>query len=245
MMEIIKLSKSSDSSRREALFDGKSASEETRNDGLDECSRTMQSEDSTQIITKIAPAVKTAGRYNIFINDKFSFSLDESQLVKLGLKKGQEIAAETLDEYRSESDFGKNYIRAVDLISRRIRSEREIRGYAFQKSWTKENLEKVIERLYERGYLNDEKFAESFVRSRANLRNFSTRKMKMELMKKGIRSDIIEKVLSESDDFDETESLKKLIQKKRGHYDDERKLIAYLARQGFSYDKIKSALESE
>jgi len=158
------------------------------------------------------------------------------------LKKGQEIDTETLTEYKSESDFGKNYIRAVDLISRRLRSEREIRDYAFKKQWVKENTEKVIERLHERGYLNDEKFAESFVRSRANLRNFSQRKMELELMKKGIAKDIIKKVLSESDEFDESAALKKLTAKKRNNYDDERKLIAYLARQGFNYDDIKSAL---
>jgi len=197
------------------------------------------------IITKIASAVKTAGRYNVFVDDKYSLSLDEIQLVKLGLKKGDEISEEKLAELKGESDFGKNYIRAVDLISRRLRSEKEIRDYAWRKQWSKENLGKVIARLHERGYLNDEKFAESFVRSRANLRNFSKRKMKMELMKKGIKSDIIEKVLNESEDFDENQALKNLITKKRGHYETEQKLIAYLARQGFSYDKIKMALDEE
>lgn len=209
---------------------------------VSDCDNDETTGDSMQKVTRIAPAVKTAGRYNVFVNDKFSFSLDESQLVRLGLKKGQEIDTETLTEYKSESDFGKNYIRAVDLISRRLRSEREIRDYAFKKQWVKENTEKVIERLHERGYLNDEKFAESFVRSRANLRNFSQRKMELELMKKGIAKDIIKKVLSESDEFDESAALKKLTAKKRNNYDDERKLIAYLARQGFNYDDIKSAL---
>ncbi|MCL2037431.1 RecX family transcriptional regulator [Candidatus Saccharibacteria bacterium] len=196
-------------------------------------------------ISKIAPAVKTAGRYNVFVDDKYSFSLDETQLVKIGLKKGDEISEDKLDELKGESDFGKNYVAAVDLISRRIRSEKEIHDYAWRKQWSKKNLEKVIERLYERSYLNDEKFAESFVRSRASLRNFSTRKMKMELMKKGIKSEIIEKVLNESEEFDEDQALKNLIAKKRKNYENEQKLIAYLARQGFSYDKIKAALNED
>lgn len=193
-------------------------------------------------ITKISAAVKTPGRYNVFVDEKFSFSLDEVQLVKLGLKKGDEFSEEQLSKLKNESDFGKNYIRAVDLISRRLRSEREIRDYAFRKNWSKENLEKVIARLYERGYLNDEKFAESFVRSRANTRSFSTRRMKMELAKKGIRSEIVERILTESEDFDENSALKKLIVKKQNRYENDQKLIAYLARQGFRYDDIKSAL---
>jgi regulatory protein len=194
-------------------------------------------------ITKIVPAVKTLGRYNVFVDEKYSFSLDETQLVKIGLRKGDDISEEELARLKGESDFGKNYIRAVDLVSRRLRSEREIRDYAFRKQWSKENLEKVIERLYERDYLNDEKFAESFVRSRATLRNFSKRKMELELMKKGINKEIIAKILDDSEDFDENQALKNLVAKKRKNYENEQKLIAYLARQGFSYDKIKAAIE--
>lgn len=193
-------------------------------------------------ITKISPAVKTEGRYNVFVDNEFSFSLDETQLVTLGLKKGDAIDELQLLELKNESDFGKNYIRAVDLISRRLRSEREIRDYARRKQWTEDNTERVIDRLCERGYLNDERFAESFVRSRANTRNFSATRMKVELQKKGVKPDIITNMLAESDDYDEMAALRKMIAKKINKYDDERKLVAYLARQGFKYDDIKSAL---
>lgn len=193
-------------------------------------------------ITKISPAVKTEGRYNVFVDNEFSFSLDETQLVTLGLKKGDAIDELQLSELKNESDFGKNYIRAVDLISRRLRSEREIRDYARRKQWTEDNTERVIDRLCERGYLNDERFAESFVRSRANTRNFSAKRMKVELQKKGVKPDTITNILAESDDYDEMAALRKMIAKKINKYDDERKLVAYLARQGFKYDDIKSAL---
>ena len=196
-------------------------------------------------ITKISPAIKTEGRYNIYVDDKYSFSLDEVQLASLNLKKNDEIDAEQLDQLKSESDFGKNYVRALDLISRRPRSQREIRDYAFRKQWTKSNTERVIERLLERGYLDDAKFAEIFARSRANLRNYSTKRMKLELRKKGIASDIVDQVLTDSENFDENAALKNLIAKKRNRYDNEQKLIAYLARQGFSYDKIRDALSSD
>ena len=193
-------------------------------------------------ITKISPAIKTEGRYNVFVDNEFSFSLDETQLVTLGLKKGDAIDELQLLELKNESDFGKNYIRAVDLISRRLRSEREIRDYARRKQWTEDNTERVIDRLCERGYLNDERFAESFVRSRANTRNFSATRMKVELQKKGVKPDIITNILAESEDYDEMEALLLMFAKKINKYDDERKLVAYLARQGFKYDDIKSAL---
>ncbi len=194
------------------------------------------------IITKISPAVKTPGRYNVFVDGQFSFSLDETQLVSLGFKKDDEIDQAKLTTLKNESDFGKNYIRAVDLISRRLRSEKELRDYAWRKQWTPDNTDRVIGRLRDRGYLNDERFAEGFVRSRANTRNFSAKRMKVELQKKGIKPEIIATVMAASNDYNESTALNTLIIKKRNKYDDERKLIAYLARQGFRYDDIKTAL---
>ena len=194
------------------------------------------------IITKISPAVKTPGRYNVFVDGQFSFSLDETQLVSLGFKKDDEIDQAKLTTLKNESDFGNNYIRAVDLISRRLRSEKELRDYAWRKQWTPDNTDRVIGRLRDRGYLNDERFAEGFVRSRANTRNFSAKRMKVELQKKGIKPEIIATVMAASNDYNESTALNTLIIKKRNKYDDERKLIAYLARQGFRYDDIKTAL---
>jgi Uncharacterized protein conserved in bacteria len=194
------------------------------------------------LITKISRAVKTKGRYNVFVDEKYAFSLDELQLVKLGIRKGQEVSEQEITELENESCFGKNYVRALDLISRRLRSEREIRDYAFRKQWSKDSIEKVVERLYEHGYLDDEKFARAFVRSRAVLKSNSKKQLQLALRKKGVKSEVIDMAISDSTEYSEKEALEKLIAKKAAHYDDERKLIAYLARQGFKYDDIKSAL---
>ena len=193
-------------------------------------------------ITKITKAVKTAGRYNVFIDQEFAFSLDEAQLVQLGLTKGQSLSPPEVAELKNESDFGKNYLRALDLISRRLRSEREIRDYAFRKRWDKANTERVIERLYAHGYLDDAKFARAFVRSRAALGNNSQRQLELALRRKGISQELIAAAIAGCEDYSETDSLKKLIAKKRSRYPDQTKLIAYLVRQGFSYDDVKQAL---
>ena len=191
-------------------------------------------------ISKVSPAVKTAGRYNIYVDGKYSFSLDELQLVQNGLHSGLEISEAQLEQLKSESDFGKNYIRAVDLISRRLRSEREIRDYAFRKQWTKSNTERVIERLKTRGYLNDQRFAELFFSSRHQSGRYSLKRIRLDLVKKGISSDIIDDLCRTNGD---SAALLKLIKKRINKYDDENKLIAYLARNGFRYDDIKAALD--
>lgn len=195
-------------------------------------------------ITKVAPATRTAGRYNIFVDGHYSFSLDEFQLVQYSLHSGQEIDETKLAELQAESDFGKNYIRAVDLISRRLRSEREIRDYARRKQWGRDNTERVIARLYDRGYLNDLVFAQAFVRSRQSSRKYSRRRIKRDLVNKGISHRIIQQVLDEEAGMaDDNDALTNLVAKKYHRYDDINKFKAYLARAGFRYDDINKAIE--
>lgn len=193
-------------------------------------------------ITKIAPAAKTPGRYNIFVDGQYSFSLDELQLVQAGLHSELDIDDEQLAKFRNESEFGKNYIRAIDLISRRLRSEKEIRDYARRKSWTTDNTERVIERLKARGYLNDKVFAESFVRARQNAGKYSRRRIELDLRRKGIADSIVKEVLH--DEVSDTDALRKLIAKRVKRYDDPTKLKAYLLRAGFNYDDINREIDA-
>ncbi len=101
--------------------------------------------------------------------------------------------------------------------------------------------EKVLSRLIERGYIDDQKFAEYYVENRFVKKGVSTRRLKNELIAKGIKKEVIEEVISSSDRTESSE-IQKLILKKRQKYNDE-KLLSYLVRQGFPYDLAKSAIE--
>ena len=76
-------------------------------------------------ITDIRQAVKNENRVNIFVNKKYSFSLDVTQLVDLKLKVGAKISEEELAEYKKLSEFGKLYQRTLEWVLVRPRSEKE------------------------------------------------------------------------------------------------------------------------
>lgn len=97
----------------------------------------------------------------------------------------------------------------------------------------------IVERLVERGYVDDVKFARYYVENRFVKKGVSHKRLKMELMKKGISQEIIDEALSERNDEEE---ILKIIAKKRTKYTDE-KLVAYLCRQGFSYDLARDLVE--
>ena len=88
-------------------------------------------------ITDIKQGVKNSNRANIFINDKYAFSLDISQVVDFRLKKGEEISAEQLEEYKKASEFGKLYQRTLEWVLTRPRSVRETSDYLFKKTFEK------------------------------------------------------------------------------------------------------------
>jgi SOS response regulatory protein OraA/RecX len=64
----------------------------------------------------------------------------------------------------------------------------------------------------------------------------------LELQQKHVSSDVINQVLAE-DETDERASLRELVAKKQARYPDRQKFMQYLARQGFSFDDIKSVLD--
>lgn len=206
-------------------------------------------------ITAISAQKRDSNRVNVYVEGKYRFSLDDYQLVDLGVKVGNDYGEEQLIGLENESRFGKAYARTLEYCLLRPHSQREIEDYLRRK--TKPKLDKnsrlrpgitpdiarrVVDRLIQKGYINDEKFARFWVENRFVNKGISTRKLRAELYKKGVSSKLIETVLDESERNDENE-IEKIIEKKRSRYTDESKLIAYLARQGFDYDDIKNAIK--
>ena len=101
----------------------------------------------------------------------------------------------------------------------------------------------VLQRLDNHGYLDDEHFAKLWVENRNVSKGVSQKKLRNELLQKGIAAHIIDKVLSNTSRSDEDE-LKKVVAKKRNRYTDEQKFIQYLLRQGFNYSDILDELSS-
>lgn len=197
------------------------------------------------VITSIKQQAKRADRYSIFVDGKYSFSLSEDELVARGLHSGQELSPQEVKGYKKLSEVDKIYNLALNLIARRPRSRKELQDYLKRKKLDEQESNSIIARLENNGLLNDQDFAKRWVENRRELKNASTRKLRLELRAKGISSEIIDEVLEDSHTAELT-ALQELISKKRRQtkYQDDLKLMQFLARQGFSYGDIKDALNS-
>lgn len=222
-------------------------------------------------VTKIQQQQKRKDRFSIYIDEKYSFSLNEFQLASARLSIGKELSPEEVEEFANESQFGKAYERVLNYVMIRPRSEREIRDYLTRtymypkpKSYVDKNgqrhfkkqevdkqkvtemIERLMSRLNDKGYINDESFTKAWVQSRMMHKKPSKRKLEQELYAKGIDKKIIANVL-QNEELDEKANLLELVKKKRKlvRYQDDKKLITYLLRQGFNYDDIRDAINEK
>lgn len=212
-------------------------------------------------ITDISIQARNPDRVNVSVDGKYRFSLDILQVTELGIKVGNDYTEEELITLEDESQFGKLYTRALEYTMMRPHSAKEVRDYLWRKTRTtrvkardtneirekpgvsQAITDRVFERLLERGYVNDESFARYWVENRQASKGISTRKLVSELRSKGVDQSVIDEAMQNSPREEKSE-IQKILAKRRHRYDDEQKLIAYLARQGFSYDTIREALDS-
>ena len=210
-------------------------------------------------ITHLSSQVRNPDRVNVSIDGKYRFSLDISQITDLGVKVGRELDEAELAELETEGLFGKLYARALEYSLLRPHSVREVRDYLYHKTLTTKYKTKngeikerqgysptlttrVLQKLQQKNYVDDEKFARWWIETRHQNQGSSLRKLRSELAAKGVSSNIIEGVISQTDRTDDDE-ITKMIAKKRQKYTDEHKLMQYLVRQGFSYQQVRDALD--
>lgn len=202
--------------------------------------------DSKKKITDIRSQVKRADRYSIYVDGKYSFPLGESELLNTGIRIGQEFTQSELDALKDRAIVDKGYDRALNLIMRRPRSEWELRDYLKRKAYSPEATDTILNKLSERGFVDDADFAQRWVESRRLLKSTSKRRLTQELRQKRVPDEIIQLTL-ENDEADELDILRELILRKRkqSKYSDDLKLKQYLVRQGYNYGDVKSVLDEE
>ena len=205
-------------------------------------------------ITAISAGKRDKNRVNISVDSKYRLSLDTYQLVELGIKVGREYNEAELVALQQESQFGKVYGRALEYCLMRPHSTREVQDYLYRKTRpmrdktgqlrpgvAPEITTRVFDRLCEKNYIDDTKFAHYWVENRSLAKGASLRKLTAELRAKGVDDIIIRQALDASARDDSVE-IQKIIAKKHARYPDKQKLTAYLVRLGFGYNDIKKAL---
>jgi len=186
-------------------------------------------------------ALKASGRrIEVRLEDGVTFSLQKEVALSQGIKPGQDVSAEKLEDLKKLDGYQRCYDAATHLLSYRPRSRAEMRQ-RLMKSFAEADVEKALKRLSEQRLLDDLAFAIFWRDSRRQSAPRSRYLTGLELKQKGVPAATIEEVVTAIDD---TEAAYQAAQSRAARLPGEdhqlfrRRLGDYLRRRGFGYGVI-------
>ncbi len=198
------------------------------------------------IITAISPLNHGKGKAQVSFDEKEALILYISEIKKLGMEE-QMFVSEELYHRLFYEIVGKRAIkRAMHLLEKMDRTEQQLRKKLLEGGYPNELVEEAIAYVKSYHYIDDERYARTFIRLNQDRRSIG--RMKMDLFAKGISSDTIDRAINEEYETLPETLIQKLIEKKNFDPDtatrqETAKMYQYLFRKGFSRDEIMHVLK--
>lgn len=140
----------------------------------------------------------------------------------------------------SKPDEKKLYQRALRWLNRREHSAFELRQKLVRLGGEAQAVKSVLEKLEQQQYLDDRRFAESYLRSRLP-RGLGRVRLKQELAQRGIKADLAELALNAIELPDESQVALQLAQRRAELGKSEDSTMRFLFRRGFSSKLCRTA----
>ena len=194
------------------------------------------------IITDIKPGRK--GNILVYADGKYILSVPREIFLKSGINRGSEIDEKDIENITFEIDSYKAKSRALNLLSYRAHSKKELQD-KLKRRLDEKSAKIAADKMEQIGLLNDENYARDFASHLQKNKMYAKKRISYELSKKGINEEIISEVLDNLE-LSEDETLEKAASKKSSENEKEkRRLIAHLMRLGYSWSQINRFLNSE
>ena len=192
-------------------------------------------------ITELKTQAKNAKRVSVYLDGQYYCGLDLQTVVKNRLKVGLSLEESELIDIQRESEFSACYNSALNLISKSVKTEKEVSDKLIKKGYLKEIVEEVIEKVKSYGFIDDKNYAERYVSTYKNIKG--KRLITLELKKKGVSEKDYKEILDETDSQQETAYNLAVKYLKNKAIDEKtiRKCYNYLLSKGFSYDECTYA----
>jgi len=185
----------------------------------------------------------TAEHVTVVLEDESEVKTTLGTVTELRLFAGRELNEQDLDILRRESKKALSREKALELVSQRQMSARELNKKLRDKGADEETADYCVQWIMERGLLDEERYAAAIVRHYA-AKGYGEGRVRQELMRRGVPRDLWDDALSAMPE--DTSRLDRLVASKLRDPEDRdavRKLSASLYRRGYSGEEIREALE--
>ena len=201
-------------------------------------------------ITDIKRQKRRKNRVSIYLDGKYTFSLDNDTIVRANIYTGDEITEEDKNKLIEKDAFSRARDYAYYFVSYRDRSEYEIKKRLFEKEFQPAVVNEVLSLLKSRGIVDDHSFVNKWVDNVILSRPMGRMRVTHELRAKRVRDDIIDEVCQEKLDLDkEAELARKAADKKmkvlKSYAQDvaRRRLNSFLVNRGFNFEVIRDLIK--
>lgn len=202
------------------------------------------------VIESIEKIKRKKGYYNVRIENGLTLPVDEVLILKYGLREGTNLTQSQVSELKIEAEFEFLYRKALDILSRRPHSEKELfRKLKFTPVFG-HHADDVIKKLKRLKFIDDTAFASAMIHTSLLSGAKGRLLMKKKLLQKGVPRSIAEKVMdSELSEYDERQAAIDLARKKLVSLEKlppdkaKQRLAMFLSGRGFDWDTIREAIE--
>lgn len=159
----------------------------------------MQKGQIMATITKIS-AQKRPGRYNIFLDNHYAFSLSEKTIANFVLLKGKELTDEQIDEIQGYDEGAKASDLAAKFLSYEPRTVFEVLQYLKKREVSDVAAANAVNELSELGYLDDEQYVHLFINNDLQVGSDGPRNLTRKLTQKGVDPELVQNILDDTDE---------------------------------------------
>lgn len=193
-------------------------------------------------IEQIKPIGKKNERFYIMLSSGEKVVLHGLTLLKTKLKVGDDINKETLEEYQFEYEKLTAFDKAINLLSRGMKTKKQISTYLKDKGYMPKVCNYVLDKLIEYKYVDDQTYASCYTKMTSKSKG--KRAIAYEMRQKGVSDEIIASCLDEIDDQKEValSLAKKYLKNKPLDQKTKEKLYRHLLSKGFSHEDCFYAL---
>lgn len=181
------------------------------------------------------------GRYRVAFDNGVSCILYGSEAAQLSIEVQCSLTDENYDYLINEIVGKRAKKRAMHILEQMDRTEHQLREKLARGEYPQECIDSAVEYVKKYRYLDDERFASSYVRYHQE--KLSRQQLSVKLSQKGVNKDIIAEALEMEYEADDGEKIRNLLSKR--HFDpdntdrqENNKIYQYILRRGFKSSDI-------
>ena len=188
---------------------------------------------------------KRSKKVRLITDEGTSFILYKREASRYGLDADMEISQDQWEHLMQEVSIPRARSRAMHLLERQDRTVSNLRQKLRDSGYPEEAIASAVEYVESYHYVDDDRYARSYVRYHQSGK--SRRRIRMDLLKKGIADEVVQEALDAEYTVSEEDMIRTAIQKR--HLDpstsdlrERQRIYRFLLGRGFSYEDISRVI---